>query len=679
MTDSRYPPALSFENVSVAYRVKGVDQQILHGINLSIKSGEAYGIVGESGSGKSTAAFAALRYLPGNGFINGGRILIDGQDISAMDERSLQNVRRTSVAMVYQDPSRALNPSIRIGQQVAEVFALAGVPRSDQVPRTVDILGKVRISDPRQVMDRYPHQLSGGMQQRICIAMAIASNPRLLVLDEPTTGLDATVEADVLDLVQQLRQELSTAVLFISHNLGVIAHLCDRVGVFYAGRLVEEGIADEVFHSPRHPYTAGLIRCLPRAGRTKSAPLLTIPGVPPQPGSTARGCVFAPRCSIATTRCHSEAPQPRLIAGRSTSCHYPERVNVIAEETARNIDQGSGPGEEILELDGVCKTFGGGHGKGFRVLRNISLRLRAGETLGVVGESGSGKTTLARSILGLIPPDQGSRIALEGLALAATTKQRTLQQSKALQIVFQNPGAALNRSHSIRRIIGRTVKVLTDLRGPARDKNVAELANAVRLDPRFLDMLPRQLSGGLKQRVAIARAFASDPRIVVCDEPTSALDASVQAAILNVLASLQSVKQVSYILISHDLGVIRYLSDRVAVMYLGELVQVGPASEVFDGPQHPYTAALLSATPDIYGRRSERVKLTGEVPSAARIPTGCVFQSRCLHRILGKCDDEAPPERILSEDHFIRCHLPESDLPRLRDSAVVPQALATSA
>ncbi|MBL0374278.1 ABC transporter ATP-binding protein [Rhizobium sp. KVB221] len=667
MTEQHSPYALSFEDVGVAYRVKGVEQQILNGITLNIKNGEAYGIVGESGSGKSTAAFAALRYLPSNGSVTGGRILIDGKDIAAMSERSLRQVRRTSVAMVYQDPSRALNPSIRIGRQIQEIFALSGVPRAEWVARTIDVLNKVRISDPQRVMDRYPHQLSGGMQQRICIAMAIASNPRLLVLDEPTTGLDATVEADVLDLIQQLRQELSTAVLFISHNLGIIGQICDRVGVFYAGRLVEEGAAHELFRAPKHPYTAGILSCLPRAGRTKSTPLETIPGVPPQPGSIKSGCVFASRCSIAAPRCHAEDPQPLQIAGRMTKCHYPESVDAMTIEPPQRLEPSAVSEDIILDIEGVNKTFGGPNLE-FRVLRNINLKLRAGETLGIVGESGSGKTTLARSILGLISPDAGSKIALMGQPLSATTKKRTRAQSKQLQIVFQNPDTALNRSQSIRRTIGRTISVLAGLYGAARNKRVEDLAKSVRLDARFLEMLPRQLSGGLKQRVAIARAFASDPQIVVCDEPTSALDASVQAAILNVLVSLQAAHKVGYILISHDLGVVQYLSDRIAVMYLGELVQVGPASEIFDGPQHPYTAALLSAVPDVYGRRNERVKLTGEMPSAATIPSGCVFHSRCLHRISGKCDVEPPKNQMIGDDHVIRCHLPASELLHFRNN-----------
>ena len=665
MTDRRQP-ALVFENLGVEYRVRGAARQVLQGINLEIARGEAYGLVGESGCGKSTAAYAVLRYLPRNGTVNQGRILIDGQDILALDGAGLRELRRKSVAMVYQDPGKALNPSLRIGRQVEEVFELAGVARGERARLAAEMLARVRISDPEQVMQRYPHQLSGGMQQRVAIAMALASEPTLLILDEPTTGLDATVEAEVLDLIIQLRREFSTTILFISHNLAVIAKMCDRVGVLYAGRLVEQGRSEDIFQNPRHPYTVGLLRCLPQRGRSKDvAPLATIAGFLPAAGTLMQGCVFAPRCAIADEKCRTVEPELHDLGGRFSKCHYHARASDLpaAIEIGITGAEHHKIGQPILQLRQLSKTYG--HGShSFKALNNVSIELRAGETLGLVGESGSGKTTLARSILGLVRPDAQSAILLAGEPVSPMLSGRTSAQVKAVQIVFQNPDSALNRSHSVRRMIGRTISRLTGMTGGARDRRIRALTSAVRLAERYLGARPRQLSGGLKQRVAISRAFAGDPRIVVCDEPTSALDVSVQAAILNLLVELQKSKQVSYIFISHDLGVVRYLSDRIAVLYLGRLMEVGPARDVFAGPHHPYTEALLSSVPTIDGRHLARVKLIGEIPSAVNPPGGCVFHTRCPRKLGAICEQQIPAAMILDAGHVIACHIPPDQLPR---------------
>jgi peptide/nickel transport system ATP-binding protein len=565
--------------------------------------------------------------------------------------------------MVYQDPGRSLNPSLPIGVQVAEVFELAGIPRAEWPARVAEILAKVQINDPARVMQLYPHQLSGGMQQRVAIAMAIASNPTLLVLDEPTTGLDATVEAEVLDLIRHLRHELSTAILFISHNLAVIARTCDRVGVLYAGRLVEEAPTAQIFANPRHPYTAGLLSCLPQAGRSKDkVALATIPGFLPSPGTRTTGCVFAPRCGLADATCRSTDPVFHQSRSRASKCHYPDRASEL--ERPANLPVATAAlGETILQVEALAKSFG--HAAARQpVLRDVALHLRQGETLGLVGESGSGKTTLARCILGLMQPDEGSILRFEGQPLAGTTARRSRDQVKSIQIVFQNPDSALNRAHSVYRMLARTIGQLVGLRGAEQDARVRSLATAVRLTERHLTALPRQLSGGLKQRVAIARAFASEPRVLICDEPTSALDVSVQAAILNLLAELQATKAVSYILISHDLGVVRYLSDRIAVMYLGQVLETGPAEVVFSGPHHPYTAALLSSAPSLKEVGTERIRLSGRLPSIANLPKGCVFQTRCPKRIADLCDHTPPPRIDLPAGNSIACHLTAEQLPR---------------
>jgi peptide/nickel transport system ATP-binding protein len=665
-------PALELDDLRVAYTVRGVDRPVLRGVTFTIGRGDAYGLVGESGCGKSTAALAVVRYLPRNGKVTGGSISVGGRDLLSMREADVLRLRATTVSMVYQNPGAALNPSIRAGDQIAEVFQIAGSPRAEALDRSRAVLEKVQISDPARVMRRYPHQLSGGMQQRVVIAMALASDPTLLILDEPTTGLDATVEAEVLDLVAGLRQELGTSVLFISHNLAVIRKMCERVGILYAGRIVEEGQTRTVFEDPRHPYTVGLLRCIPRGGLRKGAHRLdTIPGFLPQLGAELSGCVFADRCPIVRPVCHEHEPEFHALGGgHSSRCHFHDEAQRLphAESPAltgpRRGDEETGP---VVRAESMRKTFRQ-DGHAVRALDDVSIDLRPGETLGLVGESGSGKTTFARLLLGLTEPDSGSVVEFEGHALAPRITKRDPEDVRALQIVFQNPDSALNRRFSVRRIIGRALTKLLGATGGEREERLRELAASVRFDAQLLNARPAHLSGGLKQRVAIARAFAGEPRVVVCDEPTSALDVSVQAAILNLLADLQREKGVTYLFISHDLGVVRFLSDRIAVLYLGRLMELGEAETVFAGPHHPYTEALLSAVPTIEGEERPRIRLEGEIPSAADPPSGCVFHTRC-HRNLGAiCEEQEPPLAEVERGHFMRCHIPLDQLPRLQAS-----------
>ncbi|HEX3925824.1 MAG TPA: ABC transporter ATP-binding protein [Streptosporangiaceae bacterium] len=659
-------PAVTVANLDVTYQVRGQDRRALRDVSFEIGRRESYGLVGESGSGKSTAALALTRYLPRNGRVSAGEIRINGADPLAMGREALRELRARQVSMVYQEPGRALNPSIRVGRQVAEVYEIAGLGRAEATGRAEAMLRKVQIADPHRVMERYPHQLSGGMAQRVVVAMALASEPSLLILDEPTTALDATVEAEVLDLIAALREEFDTSVLFISHNLAVIAKMCDRVGVLYAGELIEEGPASEVFAQPRHPYTVGLVRCIPRRGQRKDHGRLdTIPGFLPPPGEEPAGCIFAPRCPIAEDRCRS-APPPAFDTGpgRTARCYLhdqtpdlprntPEDLTIISERDATH---------PVVSVNGLSKTFRS-RGEAVKALVSVSLTLEAGETLGLVGESGSGKTTLARALLGLIPPDDGSVITLDDKPLGADARRRPRDQLKALQIVFQNPDSALNRRHTVRRLISQPLSRLAGLSGSRLRERLTDLVRSVRMEERHLPLRPSQLSGGLKQRVAIARAFAGGPRIVVCDEPTSALDVSVQAAILNLLVDLQAKEQVTYLFISHDLGLVRYLSDRIAVLYLGRVMEIGPAEDVFAGPHHPYTEALLSAVPSLDGQHPDRIRLRGEIPSAADPPSGCVFHTRCPRKLsTGECESTEPPLREVAPGHFMSCHIPIDQL-----------------
>jgi peptide/nickel transport system ATP-binding protein len=665
-------PAIELEDLEVVYRVRGVDRSVLRGVTLAIDEGEAYGLVGESGCGKTTAALAIMRYLPRNGRVVSGAIRVAGEDLVRMSDPDVRRLRATKVSMVYQNPGAALNPAIRVGAQVAEVFEIMGDEKDAARTRAQEMLRKVQISDPARVMRRYPHQLSGGMQQRVVIAMALASDPTLLILDEPTTGLDATVEAEVLDLVAALRKEFGTSVLFISHNLGVIRRMCERVGILYAGRLVEEGATRDVFAEPRHPYTVGLLRCIPRAGLRKDRDRLdTIPGYLPQLGAHLPGCVFADRCGLAKEICHTDEPPFHAVGGgHSSRCHFHDKAAQLPRVTPARatVAAVSSNGEPVLKLEHASKTFRQ-EGQAVQALSDVDILIAPGQTLGLVGESGSGKTTLARVLLGLTSPDEDSTVELDGLPLAPRIVKRDPEQVRALQTVFQNPDSALNRRFSVRRIIGRALTKLLGIRGDKREQRLHDIASSVRFDDRLLSARPVQLSGGLKQRVAIGRAFAGDPRIVVCDEPTSALDVSVQAAILNLLADLQREEGVTYLFISHDLGVVRYLSDRIAVLYLGRLMEVGDAATVFDPPHHPYTEALLSAVPTIEGEERPRIRLEGEIPSASDPPSGCVFHTRCPRYLGAICEEQEPPLAEVEPGHFMRCHIPIEELRQLQQTA----------
>ena len=682
--------ALRIEHLDVVYRVGGgvhgprVERRVLRDLNLEIRPGESYGLVGESGCGKSTVALAAIRYLARNGRVSAGRILVDGRDLMALSPLELRRLRTRSVSMVYQDPARALNPTLRIGAQMAEVFEVSeGLKGRPAQARVLEMLARVQIASPERVLASYPHELSGGMQQRVIIAMALSNHPTLLILDEPTTGLDATVESEVLALISRLRAELNTSVLFISHSLAVIGRMCDRVGVLYAGELVEEGAAAAVFADPRHPYTVALLRCIPAPGRNKAhGRLETIPGFLPTPGSMSGRCVFVDRCGNATDHCRSEAPPPMDLGGRLSRCFYPARAPELPHDATDRPRAGEGAHADanatiaaaaadaatdtgtaghvidappLLRARRLSKTFHLG-GKSLQAVRDVSFDLWPGETLGLVGESGSGKSSLAKLLLGLMSPDPGSLLELAGQPLADLTGERRQAHRKALQIVFQNPGLAQNRSQTVRVLLQRALRLL-GLDPDRRETRLRELATAVRLPERHLRDKPRQLSGGLQQRVSIARAFAGGPTIVVCDEPTSALDVSVQSAILNLLVDLQAEQQVSYLFISHDLNVIRYLSDRVAVLYLGRLLEIGPTAAVFAAPHHPYTEALLSAG---------LVRLRGEITNAMEKPRGCVFQTRCPRKLGRVCEEEEPPLLQTADGHALHCHIPLAQLALLQ-------------
>ena len=679
MTDA---PILALENARISYFTRAGEVNVIPGLTFALAAGEAMGLVGESGCGKSTVALAIVRYLGRAGRIMGGRILFEGGDVAGLTSEALRAMRGRRVAMVYQDPMASLNPVMTVGRQLMEVPMLhEGLDERAARARALEMLAEVKLLDGESMLTRYPHQLSGGQQQRIVIAMALIAEPALLIMDEPTTGLDVTVEAAVLDLVRELRHRHGTSVLFISHNLGTVVRVCDRIGVMYAGELVEEGSIRQVFANPRHPYTRGLLDCLPSLGRDKrQTPLVPIPGQVAPALARPAGCGFAARCAhVEPGRCTSQAIPVLPVAGepghaaqcvRAAELPRWERRRAAADVVAERR-----PGEVALRVEGLEKLyrprqglFGSGRAP-VRALNGINFVVTKGETLAIVGESGCGKSTLAKVLSGLETASAG-RVEIGGTEVASMrVESRPLSLRRSIQMVFQNPDSTLNPSHRVGYAIGRALRRLRRKAGGEPASEVTRLLGVVRLPAGLAGRRPDRLSGGQKQRVAIARALAGNPDVIVADEPVSALDVSVQASIINLLNEIQAERGATLIFISHDLSVVRYLADQVAVMYLGAVVELGPVADVFAPPFHPYTEALLSAVPvpdpDAQGAR---IVLEGPLPSATEIPRGCPFTTRCPRRVGAICDETPPPEQMLARGHRIVCHIPAEELARLQSA-----------
>jgi peptide/nickel transport system ATP-binding protein len=675
-------PVLKTENLAISYETRRGDVNAVRDVSFEIHRGEAYGIVGESGCGKSTVAFGVVNFL-GNGRIVDGSILFQGRELRGRPEEELRRLRGDQIAMVYQDPMQALNPSMRIGDQLSEVLIVhRGLSKEVADDKCITVLERVYMPDPEAVMVRYPHQLSGGQQQRVVIAMALLNDPALLIMDEPTTALDVTVEAAVLDLIADLRRDLDTAIMYISHNLGVIARVCDRVGVMYAGEVVEGASVQKVFLHPMHPYTQGLMRCVPKLGTSKeSSYLYPIRGRVPSPTNLPPGCVFEPRCDYARERCREQHPELREIAlGHFARCHFAKEITAAEWQPPESLVADLVPLEQrereegpILQVEhvktyyrqastSVASLIGLGEKRYVKAVDDVSVQVPKGATLGVVGESGCGKSTLAKTIVGLESLTDG-KIEFLGFDISVPVKKRDIQLVKELQMVFQNPDSTMNPSftvgHQIGRPLGRFKTVPSDR---VRDE-VLRLLNAVKLDESYYHRLPRQLSGGEKQRVGIARAFAAHPELVLCDEPVSALDVSVQAAVLNLLLEIQQQYGTTLLFIAHDLSVVRFFSDYVAVMYLGQVCEIGPAEAIYAPPYHPYTEALLSAVPIPDPTAEQKhIRLSGTVPSALDPPSGCRFNTRCPHKLGRICETEVPPWQDAGNGHRIFCHIPLEEL-----------------
>ena len=685
----RTPPLLDVLGLSVTYDTEIGPLETVRQVSFSIQPGEIFGLVGESGSGKTTLARAVVRYLPRNGRISQGRVSLQGEDLGELDAHQMRRLWGARIGMVHQDPSASVNPSIPVGEQVAEVARQhLSLDRAAAWQKALEMLGKVQLPEPQTTARRYAHQLSGGMLQRIVIASALVTSPQLLIMDEPTTALDVTTEAVILDLVHDLLQEYRTAVLYITHHLGVVRRICDRVGVMYAGELVEQGSLKQVFSRPRHPYTIGLLSCVPRVNLSKlEVELNTIPGRIPRPESLPPGCIFAPRCAMAEEACNlSSPPLVEVASGHYSACLRWQEIDEgywikPAALPPASIEE-KAAGEPVLEARNLRKYYrvrrGGLSGllkwkpDLLRAVEDISFQVQRAATLGIVGESGCGKTTLVRAIAGLVEAS-GGEIILEGQVLPYKLSQRERSTLKRIQVVFQNPDASLNPQLPVGKSVGRPLVLLGNLRADAIEQRVGELFQAVNLPPDYIRRLPHELSGGEKQRVAIARAFAAQPSLVLLDEPISSLDVSVQASLMNLLIRLQQEQGSAYLFISHDLAAVRHLSDWIAVVYLGQLWEVGSAREVFAPPYHPYTEALLSAIPlpDL-DLRQERIRLQGSVPSSIDIPSGCRFHTRCPRKIGPICESEEPPWQKHSRDHRICCHIPLEELREIQAQVLAP-------
>ncbi len=676
-------PLLKVDGLSVTFFTPTGPVNAVRDATFEIKRGEVVGLVGESGCGKSTTAYAIMGYLPGEPEI-GGAVYLDGQDMAQLAPAELRKLRGNRVAMVYQDPALALNPTMKVGPQIQEALREhLALDAAHAVERAMELIVSVGLPDPERIAQSYPHQLSGGQQQRIVIAMALACDPDLLLMDEPTTGLDVTTEATILDLVADLKGRVNAGILYVSHNLGVIARVADRVVVMYAGQTVEEAPVRDLFKNPRHPYTVGLLSCVPKpiADEDAVTRLRSIPGSVYSSALADPGaCLFADRCPLAQERCNSEAPQPVAVdEDHETRCFFSHNITPdLWKESEERESTEQTDAEPTLTVRGLQRVYGRWQRKYLffgpkvkppvRAVENIDFNVGAGRTVGIVGESGSGKTTVARSIVGLVPRDSGD-LELQGENLPPGAEDRNADQKASLRMVFQNPTSSLNPKLPVRHSILRPLQKFTDLNAREREVRACELLESVGLDASYMDRLPLQLSGGQQQRVALAAAFAGDPNLIVADEPVSALDVSVQAQVLNLLEDHQRENGTSYVFISHDLGVVRYVSDEIVVLYAGYVAESGPAESVLSAPSHPYTEALLSAAPiPDPDAAPTPIRLGGAVPKQHEQFKGCFFASRCPRKIGAVCDESPPPVQSPPElpEHEIHCHIPLDELARMQ-------------
>ncbi|MEI7885106.1 MAG: ABC transporter ATP-binding protein [Clostridia bacterium] len=662
-------PILEIRDLSVEYNASEESVLALNKVNINLYPREILGIVGESGCGKSTLAYGVMNYLGKNALISGA-INFGGENLLDKSDREMDHFRGNKIAIINQNPFTSLNPSLKLGKQLAEVAVFhRKMKYKDAMELSRDMLISLNLPDPDSILRRYPHEISGGMQQRICIAMGLMCQPSILIMDEPTTALDVTTEVVILDLCRNLVKQFDTAIIYISHDLGIISSISDRIAVMYRGEIAELAEKDELFSNPQHPYTKALINCIPRHGVTKDQKkLATIPGYITNRNKHDESCPFLERCKYSSSEgCINNYGMQEIIQGHWTAC---SKVSIAENEVILDKPEPRIIGKQdevpLLNVENLTKIFPS-RSKKYIAVDDISFHVNRNRVFGIVGESGCGKSTTALCIEGLLETN-GGRIEYKGEDITKTWQKRSGNVLKEIQMVFQDPARSLNPFYTVEQIIGRPIKVLRGIKSKIdRRKIIIELLHKVGLSEQYINKKTSQMSGGERQRVAIARVFALKPDLVICDEPTSALDVSVQAAVLNLLVELQQeTDEISYIFISHDLHVVNYISDFVMIMYLGKICEFGRTAEVFSPPYHPYTEALLSAVPEVGGgSKKSLIRLEGSVPVPDGTITGCHFHTRCPRKIGNICEREIPPKVNLTDTHYIHCHLPNEKLEKM--------------
>ncbi|MGC8464563.1 MAG: dipeptide ABC transporter ATP-binding protein [Acidimicrobiales bacterium] len=670
---------LEIDALETNIKLRKSEVKAVAGVSFSIDAGETVGLVGESGCGKTMTGMSIMRLLPSGGYIAGGAVRLEGRDLAHMNERELRKVRGNEIGMIFQDPMTSLNPCMTIGEQIAESVRLhKGVNKAAALTRAIEVLGLVGMPNPKERISYYPHQLSGGLRQRVMIAMALACEPKLLIADEPTTALDVTIQAQILSLLDDLRTSLKMAMLLITHDMGVIAGRADKVVVMYAGKVVEEAETVRLFTNTHHPYAEALLSSIPPMDRDTSERLYSIPGLPPDLTDPPVGCHFAPRCRYRQDDCVESEPPLMAPAGYAHpfACFHPvgvpeaesgdEDLSQLQFTAGRSDEEGTIAREPLMVLEHVSKEYAVTKGAvmqrkvgTLKAVTDLSLTVYQGETLGVVGESGCGKTTTGSMMVALEEPTSG-RILFKGDDLTTMSRSALRAERRNMQLMFQDPYASLDPRMRVESIIREPLDVNKVGTQQERRQRVIQLLQEVGLSERALERYPHEFSGGQRQRIGLARALALNPKLIVADEPVSALDVSIRSQVLNLMKDLQQRHDLTYVVISHDLSVVRYLADRIAVMYLGKLVEIGNGHDVYERAAHPYTAGLLSAVPiprPTLERRKRRIEVRGELPSAINPPSGCRFRTRCSYA-QEICAVEEPPLQSFGGVHQAACHFP---------------------
>ena len=670
---------LEVEDLTVRFELPSEVIHAVSGISLTVAPSEIFALVGESGSGKSVSMLSVMGLLPRPPAVVSGSVRLEGREMLRMSRRRLDEIRGRGMAMVFQDPMSSLNPVHRVGHQIGESLRIHhGSNRTEARRSAIELLDRVGIPSAAARVDDYPHEFSGGMRQRAMIAMALACSPRLLIADEPTTALDVTVQAQIIDLVRELQEEYRLAVIWITHDLGVVAEMADRVAVMYAGRILETGPASEIYGATRHPYTAGLLRSIPRLDLPTTSRLAEIPGAPLKVSAELGECPFHERCPLVHEDCRDALPELESVgpASHRSACVHHRKMGGASElwpegPAADEAGLSGITGDVVVSVQGLRVHFPVVRGLTrsravVRAVDGVDLDIRRGQTLGVVGESGCGKTTLGRSLVALVRPTEGT-IEIKGEPI----NHRNRRQRRVVQMIFQDPFSAMNPGMRVADVIAEPLRILRLAPGRTIRERVAELLTQVGLPPDCGNRYPHEFSGGQRQRIAVARALAADPEVIVCDEPVSSLDVSVQAQVVNLLAEVQARTGMAIVFIAHDLAVVRHISHEVAVMYLGEIVERAGRDQLYEAPLHPYTKALLEAVPVPEPRVAtarNRTRLVGDLPSPADPPTGCRFHTRCPVAVEGLCSSQKPPLRAVAPGRWVSCHLVEPGVRHPRPS-----------